>query len=214
MRGESEGRAVEAERIFRIAMTDLLEGRLASSTEKLDRCLALDPTFAPAWATRAGIRVREGRYAEAASDIDRALEIRPGNTGDLHNRAVIRTALEEYACAIRDYEAVLLVDPDSAGTRNNLAWLLSTARDPRVRDGPRARAYAREAVASNRHPAWLDTLAAAHAECGDFERAVVAEEEAMRRSASPNEHFRRCLEGYRRGVTFVNQRKTHDAFRT
>jgi Flp pilus assembly protein TadD len=167
------------------------------------------PTFAPAWATRAGIRVREGRFMEANRDIVRAMELRPGNVGDTHNRAVIWTALGKYDRAVRDYEAVLREDPGSAGTRNNLAWLLATARDPRVRDGPRALTYAREALASRRQPAWLDTLAAAHAECGDFGRAIAAEEEALRLSDPPNERFRRRLGGYRLGLSLVDQRAVH-----
>jgi serine/threonine-protein kinase len=178
---------------------------------KLGRCLAIDPDFAPAWATRAGIRVREGLYAEASRDIARAMELRPGDLGDLHNRAIIWTALGRYDRAIRDYETVLREDPGSAGTRNNLAWLLATAKDPRVRDGPRAVAYAREALVSRRQPAWLDTLAAAHAECGDFDRAVAAEEEAFRLSDPPNERFRRRLEGYRQGLRFEDQRTVQRA---
>ena len=152
------------ERTFRRAMEDLLAGRLTGALESLERCLALDPGFAPAYSTRAGIHVREGRYEEARRDIDQALTLRPDHVGDLHNRAVVWTALERYDRAIEDYEAVLLREPGSAGTRNNLAWVLATARDPRLRDGPRAVACARDAVRSERQPAWLDTLAAAHAE--------------------------------------------------
>jgi tetratricopeptide (TPR) repeat protein len=208
------GRVRKVDRVFRSAVADLLAGRLTTSIEKLDRCLALDSTHAPAWATRAGVHLREGRYAEAASDIARAIELRPGNIGDLNNRAIIWMALGRYRRAIRDYEDVLLEEPGSAGTRNNLAWLLATARDPRVRDGTRAVAYAAEAIALSRQPAWLDTLAAAHAECGDFDRAIVAEEEAYRRSDPPNEGFRRRLAGYCRGQTILEQRETHDAARS
>jgi serine/threonine-protein kinase len=214
MCGDSAGQALEVDGVFRNAMDDLLAGRLSSSLEKLGRCLALDPTFAPAWATRAGIRVREGRYADAASDIARAMDLRPGHVGDIHNRAVVWMALEKYDRAVEDYETVLREAPGSAGTRNNLAWLLATAKDPRVRDGPRAVAHAREAVASRRQPAWLDTLAAALAECGEFDRAVTTEEEAYRRSSPPNERFRRRLDGYRRGLTVVEQRAARDAPRT
>jgi hypothetical protein len=75
--------------------------------------------------------------------------------------------------------------------------------------GPRALTYAREALASRRQPAWLDTLAAAHAECGDFGRAIAAEEEALRLSDPPNERFRRRLGGYRLGLSLVDQRAVH-----
>ena len=213
MSEKTGGRADSVEHAFRRAVADLLRGRPAAALAGLDRCLALDPGFAPAYSTRAGILVREGRYETAKRDIDRALALRPGHVGDLHNRAVVRTALEMYDGAIEDYEAVLAREPGSAGTRNNLAWVLATARDPRMRDGARAVAFASEAVRSDRQPAWLDTLAAAHAESGDFARAVAVEEEAWRRSDPPNERFRMRLELYRRRRTFAAWRARHDGAR-
>ncbi len=210
MRGANRDRTSEAEVAFRTAVAALLEGRSSASLDSLERCLVLDPGFAPAYSTRAGIHLREGRFEEALQDIRRALEIRPGNVVDLHNRAVVWTALERYDRAIEDYEAVLIRDPGSAGTLSNLAWVLATARDSRIRDGPRALAYAREAVRAGDPPAWLDTLAAAFAECGDFANAVTTEEEAYRRSSPPNERFRRRLELYRQGRTYAEWRATHD----
>ena len=210
---DAEDRARAVGPSFRRAMADLLAGRLAAALTGLDRCLDLDPGFAPAYSTRAGIHVREGRYEAARRDIERALALRPGHVGDLHNRAVVRTALEMYDGAVEDYEAVLARDPGSVGTRNNLAWLLATAKDPRVRDGARAVTLALEVVRLDRQPAWLDTLAAAHAECGEFARAAAVEEEAWRRSMPPNERFRIRLECYRQDRTFAEWRAEHDEFR-
>jgi tetratricopeptide (TPR) repeat protein len=210
MQGVSTGRAEVVLVRFRQAVDDLLAGNLAASNQRLKTCIALDPDFAPAWSMRAGIRVRAGRYEEAMHDINRALALRPGHVGDLHNRAVVWTALEKYGQAIADYEAVLLRQPGSAGTLSNLAWVLATARDPEVRDGPRALKYAQEAVRGNDVPAWLDTLAAAHAECGDFDSAVAVAEDAYHRSNPPNMRFKRRLELYRCGRTFVEARETDD----
>jgi len=199
--GKRAARTEAAERAFRRATAELLDGRLVDALASLDRSLSFDGDYAPAWSIRAAIQVREGRYEQASHDIDRALTLRPDHLGDLHNRAVVRTALEMYDLAIEDYETVLAADPNSAGTWNNLAWLLATAKDPRVRDGPRAVTCAEAALRSGRQPAWLDTLAAARAECGDFERAIAAEEEALRGTDPPNERFRRRLGRYRRRLT-------------
>ncbi|MEN8151771.1 MAG: tetratricopeptide repeat protein [Planctomycetota bacterium] len=197
----------ELETTFGNAMTELLAGRTAESLESLGRCLALDPRFAPAWSVRAGIHVREGRHEEAERDIEQALTLRPDHPGDLHNRAVVRTALGRYDQAIRDYEAVLRRDPESGGTWSNLAWVLATAPDPRVRDGKRAVRCARRALRQARTPAWLDTLAAALAETGDFERAIAVQEEACDASDLTNTRFHRRLDGYRHGRTVVEGRR-------
>ncbi|MBA4066529.1 MAG: hypothetical protein C0501_23060 [Isosphaera sp.] len=57
---------------------------------------------------------------------------------------------------------------------NNIAWLLATAPFPSLRDGRRAVAYAIRACELNRWSSieFLETLAAAHAEAGEFDKAV------------------------------------------
>jgi tetratricopeptide (TPR) repeat protein len=189
------------------AMANLFANRVRRALADLTRCLVLDPDFAPAYSARAGIYVRAGRYQTALADINKALRIRPDYLGDLHNRAVVLTALEQYGAAIRDYQAVIARDPHSAGSYNNLAWLLVTAKDPAVRDGEKALTYAKEALKSGDNPAWLGTLAAAFAECGDFPRAVAVAKEAYRQSNPPNERFRKRIEIYRRNQTLAAWRE-------
>ena len=55
-----------------------------------------------------------------------------------------------------------------------LAWLLSTASDCKLRNGAEARKLAEEACEKTRHtsPRAIDVLAAAHAESGQFDQAV------------------------------------------
>lgn len=183
----------------------LATGRLDDAYACLGNCLARDPAMASAYSLRAGIQQRRGRYHEALADITRAIELRPGHTGYLHNRAVVLASLGRQAEAIREYERVLASEPSSAGTLNNLAWLLVTARDPALRDCRRAIDYALRAVATHRSGAWLDTLAAAHAECGEFERAVEIEAEAYALSRPPNKAFARRLDLYQRGIRYSEE---------
>ena len=65
--------------------------------------------------------------------------------------------------------------------RNALAFALATLPDPALRDGERALRLAEAVVAESEagHPDYLDTLAAAYAEVGDFERAVAEERRAL-----------------------------------
>ena len=188
---------------LRECQEDFFGGRMDKALSCLSRCLAADPAQAAAYSLRAGVNHRLGRHAEALEDITRALELRPGHLGDLHNRGVVLTALGREAEAIRDYESVLARDPSSAGTLNNLAWILATARDPALRDCKRALSLAERAVAANRSGAWLDTLATAAAECGDFQRAVALEKEAYERSSPPNPAFARRLEHFRHGISYT-----------
>lgn len=88
----------------------------------------------------------------------------------------------EYAQAIACYRAALARQPDHPLIANDLAWLLATVDDPALRDGRAAMALARRACAAVNRPtaALLDTLAAAHAELGQFDEAVRLVEEAER----------------------------------
>jgi TPR repeat protein len=61
------------------------------------------------------------------------------------------------------------------------AWLMATSDDPKVRDGNAAVAFAEKVDEATKHkdPLILDTLAAAYAEAGKFEKAVGAEKGAI-----------------------------------
>ena len=65
--------------------------------------------------------------------------------------------------------------------QNSLAWMLSTSTNASVRNGPLAVGFAEKAVTVTRraNATFLDTLAAAHAEAGDFAKAVAIQNEAM-----------------------------------
>src|SRR5262249_57640536 len=66
------------------------------------------------------------------------------------------------------------VDAENAGGRNRRGWLLATCPEASVRDGTRAVEQARKAcdLTGWKDGGYLDTLAAASAESGDFTEAV------------------------------------------
>lgn len=77
------------------------------------------------------------------------------------------------------YERALIHGVDAPELRNNLAWLLLTARNQRLRDPERALVLARQAASQLEAGFILDTLAAALAANHDPSGAVAAEELAM-----------------------------------
>ncbi|MDH3644102.1 MAG: hypothetical protein OES38_18500 [Gammaproteobacteria bacterium] len=83
--------------------------------------------------------------------------------------------------AIRYFERALAAG--SVQARNNLAWILATSTAGEFRDGARAVALIRPVALLYGNWQYLDTLAAAHAEAGDFDQAVAAQQRAIEDAA-------------------------------
>ena len=65
------------------------------------------------------------------------------------------------------------------GAENNLAWLLSVSPTKDVRNGIEAKKLATILYAKYKRHEMLDTLAAAHAECGEFGLAVKLQQQVV-----------------------------------
>ena len=83
--------------------------------------------------------------------------------------------------AIVEYRRALKLRPGWVTAQNDLAWLLATHPDAKVRDGAEALRLAESAckTTADKVPPILDTLAAAQAETGDFAAAVATVDKAI-----------------------------------
>ena len=80
---------------------------------------------------------------------------------------------------------------------NGLAWTYATDPDPKLRDGKKAVQLATRCVGTThrRVASFLDTLAAAHAEAGDFKLAIETSREAL---SLPEVKYQPLLDAYLR----------------
>ena len=141
----------------------------------------------PFWQMRlAVLYTMDSRPRRAIEVFNEMLREDPENVAVLRSRGDALLSVGEHNAAIDDYEdaiaalgseEVVAADPnlreEASGLYNNLAWVLSTSTLDGVRDGDKALQYGEKSaqLTDYKEAHILSTLAAAHAERGDFEEA-------------------------------------------
>jgi hypothetical protein len=88
---------------------------------------------------------------------------------------------------------------------NQLAWIMATCPDPRYRNAREAVAHGTKACELRAWKSWgyIDTLAAAYAEAGDFEQAVKWQTKAVELAGKNDKQaVREHLELYKAGKPY------------
>jgi tetratricopeptide (TPR) repeat protein len=164
-----------------------------------DEALRLDPDYADAFNNRGTTWSDRRHYRKALADYAEAVRLDPKHAIAFDNRGKTWANLGEYEKALADFEESIRQDKEYAPAYNNRARLLATCVDARYRDGVKAVESAKRAceLSKFKHFEHLDTLAAAHAECGEFEEAIRRQTTAIELAPDHRkEEFRKRLELY------------------
>jgi tetratricopeptide (TPR) repeat protein len=115
----------------------------------------------------------EKKPAKAIETYTALLAMDPNEWQALRGRADTCLNVGRQTEAIADYEKALKLQPKDHGILNNLAWVLATSPDAKLRNGRRAIELATRAseLTKYKQAYILSTLAAAYAETGDFASA-------------------------------------------
>jgi tetratricopeptide (TPR) repeat protein len=120
-----------------------------------------------------------------------------------YSGGVDAAAAGKYAEALMRYEKAIRLDPLFPWSANNLAWVLATCPDEKLRDGHRAIEFARQAIKVPKVevPDFINTLAATYAAAGDFDAAV----RLCRKSVEmwPRDVFKEMLRCYLNKALFI-----------
>ncbi len=180
------------------AMKAILEGDYDLAIARCDRAVRIDVNAPGAYITRAWAYSEKGNYDKAITDCQTALTLNPVKKDEAQayvNRGYAHQQKKNYEKAMSDFKKASQVDARLYDAYASMAWIWATCPDEKLRDGQKAWEYAKKAYelgADDASP--MDVLAAAFAECGDFDQAIRWQEKAIqgtrKTSAEPDQDKR------------------------
>lgn len=194
---------------FNLGVALMQRGDDAEAMKRFERSIAISPRSADAQNDLGVLLAKAGQLDKAADCFRAALQSRP-SLADAHGN--LGTVLQQQgnnAEALTHWREAARLDPDNPRAANRLAWALATLPDASLRNGAEAIASARRAVelSGGREPIMLGTLAAAHAEAGQFSEAVSTADRAIlladaQGDAATAATIRRQCQSYRSGIPY------------
>jgi tetratricopeptide (TPR) repeat protein len=171
---------------FKLAET----GKVNEALAMIDQVIAADPKNWRSYFLKSAVLVLAKRGDEALKQIDTSINlarrsnVSAGLLAELYESKA-RSCVDygRYDEAKKSLEQAVHLQPADPTTLNDLAWMLATSKDTRVRDGRRAVAIAKKACSLSdwKNAFSIDTLAAASATAGNFADAVKYQQLAISR---------------------------------
>jgi tetratricopeptide (TPR) repeat protein len=149
--------------------------------EMLTRVIELAPETAPAYSDLAHIVFKRGDLAEAERLLAVSLSIEPCTASPRATLAHLAAQRNDHGRHLELLKEGIDQCPPEDGILNNYAYALATNIDEKHRDGAEALRIAEQITQGEqgRRHDFLDTLACAYAEVGDYESAIRAGERVL-----------------------------------
>ncbi len=150
------------------------QGKLEEAAVEYRRALEIDPRLFAAHNSLGSVLGSQGRVGEAIRHFREALRIEPNDAEAHNNLGLALRMVGKQDEALPHFRAALSRRNDWPAPMSELAWILATHADPKVRNPAEAVRLAERAaeLTPGGDPGVLDALAAAYAASGDWDRAT------------------------------------------
>jgi len=164
-----------------VGMALLKQGKIDEAERQYRQLVEMDPQNVDAHHALAVILRKRGKPDQAVAQCRAAVAASPYSAAAHYLLAQSQQAVHQTADAVVQYRETIRLDPDHVQALNNLAAILATSSEAAWRDGAEAVRLSQRACELTKYgdPQLLGTLAAAHAEAGQFAEAVTIASKAL-----------------------------------
>jgi tetratricopeptide (TPR) repeat protein len=173
--------------------------------------IRLNPEYALGFNNRAIAWYYKKDYEKAVVDYTAGIRLDPNSVYGVGNRATAYAKLRRYPDSVRDFEVAIRLAPSMDWVHRDYALFRASCPDTSFRDGKKALEMARKAIElSGKDADWeyFAALAAAYAELGQFDKAVVEQTKALADKSLDKEDRQeqgQRLEMYKKGKPYRDE---------
>jgi len=157
------------------------QGQFEAAISDYTQVIRLVSDDAGAYAGRAHANYRLGQYNQSLSDYSSAVRLDPANPEVYTNRAEAYSSFGYWKRAASDFRKAIELPNAQGRSYQTAAWMMATCPDANFRNSTLALKTAKKAIEINveSNYRYIDTLAAAYANTGNYEEAQATIERAI-----------------------------------
>jgi tetratricopeptide (TPR) repeat protein len=170
-----------AESLNNLGVALAAKGRPDEAIENYRKAIKINPNYCDALDNLGITLTSQGRFNEAIQSYHQAIETDSKRPETFYHLGLTLYQMGHSQEAIATYREALRLNPNLPGALNNLAWMLATSPNDKLRNGDEAIRLAKHACGMTHYeqPVFIGTMAAAYAEAGRFEEATAASKKAF-----------------------------------
>lgn len=166
---------------YELGVTLEAQGNSTEASKQYLEALRINPNHVKAHNSMGIILAKQGNFKDSVYHYKKALQIDPKYPAAYYNLGKIFSAQGKIEDAIFYYQEALYYSSNMTQALYNLSWILATCEDGNYRNGAEAVKLAEKLCQMTKYkqPLALDALAAAYAETGKFDAAVLTAQKGL-----------------------------------